>query len=234
MDIQLHAVEMGTGQPLVLLHGNGENSDYFHRQIAFFSQYYRVIAVDTRGHGRSERGTRPFTLEQFAEDLYDFLKSRRISRANILGFSDGGNIALLFAMKYPEQVDRLILNGANLNPYGLKLPVLLSIQRDWCSAAFRSLFDERYVHQKELLALMLAEPKIRKKAVRRVSAHTLVIAGSRDMIRNRHTKKIRRNLKNGRLIILEGTHFIASENNLEFNDAVHRFLEDTCTSKYYN
>ena len=69
MDIRLCCVEAGEGFPLVLLHGNGEDHTYFKRQMGPFSQHFRVIAVDTRGHGESPRGTAPFTLEQFAEDL---------------------------------------------------------------------------------------------------------------------------------------------------------------------
>ena len=101
MDIRLCCVEAGEGFPLVLLHGNGEDHTYFKRQMGPFSQHFRVIAVDTRGHGESPRGTAPFTLEQFAEDLKEFLDGRSITRCHLLGFSDGGNIALLFALKYP-------------------------------------------------------------------------------------------------------------------------------------
>lgn len=116
MDIRLCCVEAGEGFPLVLLHGNGEDHTYFKRQMGPFSQHFRVIAVDTRGHGESPRGTAPFTLEQFAEDLKEFLDGRSITRCHLLGFSDGGNIALLFALKYPEYVEKLILNGADLVP----------------------------------------------------------------------------------------------------------------------
>ena len=121
MDIRLCCVEAGEGFPLVLLHGNGEDHTYFKRQMGPFSQRFRVIAVDTRGHGESPRGTAPFTLEQFAEDLKEFLDGRSITRCHLLGFSDGGNIALLFALKYPEYVEKLILNGADLCPSGVKL-----------------------------------------------------------------------------------------------------------------
>ena len=69
MDIDLHYAQQGQGPPLVLLHGNGEDGSYFSRQLGDFSQHYRVITVDTRGHGKSPRGSAPFTLEQFALDL---------------------------------------------------------------------------------------------------------------------------------------------------------------------
>ncbi len=226
MNHQLYAVDKGQGEVLVLLHGNGESSDYFTRQIDFFSAFYRVLAVDTRGHGRSPRGTGPFTLERFADDLFTFLTEHGVTRAHILGFSDGGNIALLFALKYPEHVGCLILNGANLNPFGLKLSVLLPIWLGWCSAALRALFSEDAIRQKELLNLMAAEPNIRPVSLRRIAAPSLVIVGNRDMIRRRHTKKIAQYLPNSRLVILNGTHFIASKQSKAFNDAVYALLEE--------
>ena len=65
MSISLFYIEQGSGEPLILLHGNGENGAYFSNQISFFSKRYRVIVPDTRGHGQSPRGTAPFTLAQF-------------------------------------------------------------------------------------------------------------------------------------------------------------------------
>ncbi len=226
MDIRLHAIDAGSGEPLVMLHGNGESSEYFDKQIDFFKKHYRVLAVDTRGHGRSPRGTGPFTLIRFADDLKAFLDGLNIGLANILGFSDGGNIALIFALKYPGSVSRLVLNGANLRPLGLKLSVLLQICLSWCAAALCAPFHKSAVPKKELLSLMLAEPHINASALQRIRVPALVIAGSRDMIRQRHTEKICRNLKKGRLVILDGSHFIASENSALFNDIVYRFLCD--------
>lgn len=103
MDIQLHYIEKGNGEPFILLHGNGEDGTYFTSQIDYFSKSYRVIAVDTRGHGKSPRGDAPFSIRQFAEDLYHFMTEKGIESAHILGFSDGGNIALIFAVNHPEK-----------------------------------------------------------------------------------------------------------------------------------
>ena len=72
MDIQHHFIEAGQGEPLILLHGNGEDSSYFGGQIDVFARYYRVYALDTRGHGKTPRGEAPFTIRQFAEDLLGF------------------------------------------------------------------------------------------------------------------------------------------------------------------
>ena len=111
MDITHFYVEKGQGDPLILLHGNGEDHTYFDHQIDVFAQHYHVYALDTRGHGQTPRGTRPFTIRQFADDLLAFMDARHIERAHLLGFSDGGNIAIIFAIRYPERVDRLILDG---------------------------------------------------------------------------------------------------------------------------
>ena len=143
MDITLNYVETGEGFPLVLLHGNGEDHTYFKRQMEPFSPKYRVIALDTRGHGDSPRGSAPFTLDQFAEDLREFLDQRGIAKCHLLGFSDGGNIALLFALKYPQYVEKLVLNGANLRPSGVKLSTQIPIVAGWCACGVCGLFSRQ-------------------------------------------------------------------------------------------
>ena len=131
MDIKLYYREKGSGTPLILLHGNGESGEYFVNQIDYFSKQYRVIAVDTRGHGQSPRGEAPFSIRQFADDLRDFMDELGLEKADILGFSDGGNIALVFAIRYTERVDRLIVDGANLNTRGVRPRMQLPIELGW-------------------------------------------------------------------------------------------------------
>ena len=226
MDISLHYLEKGQGKPLILLHGNGEDSSYFVYQVAYFSRFYRVIAIDTRGHGQSPRGTAPFSIQQFAEDLRGFLDQHDIPKAHILGFSDGGNIALTFALHYPERVDRLILNGANLFPAGVKSTVQLPIVLGYHTA---SLFAKRSPKAKEnaaLLGLMVKEPNIRPEELNGLTVPTLVIAGTKDMIRESHTRLIARSLPNARLVLLPGDHFIANKEPAAFNRAVRDFLNE--------
>lgn len=128
MDIQHFYIEKGRGKPIILLHGNGENCEYFKEQIDVFTEKYHVYAIDTRGHGRTPRGVNLFTIRQFAEDLRDFMDEHGIQKAHILGFSDGGNIAMIFALRYPDRVDRLIWNGANLDAKGMKRTVQVPIE----------------------------------------------------------------------------------------------------------
>jgi len=229
MDIQLHFTEQGAGFPLLLLHGNGEDGTYFAHQMEAFSRDRRVIALDTRGHGQSLRGTAPFTLDQFAADLLAFMDQQGLEQADILGFSDGGNIALLFALRHPERVRRLVLNGANLDPGGVKplvqLPIVLG-----CRLA--SLFKNPKARaHAELLGLMVNEPHISPEELGRLTMPVLVIAGSRDMIRASHTRLIAASIPSARLAVIPGDHFIASKAPAAFNEAVQRFFQETEVSK---
>lgn len=228
-DIQLHYVEQGTGSPLLLLHGNGEDSSYFVHQMEEFSRDCRVIALDTRGHGRSPRGTAPFTLSQFADDLLDFMDRQNLSQTDILGFSDGGNIALTFALRHPERVRRLILNGANLDPRGVKLSVQLPIVLGYHLASlFKS--PKAQAHA-AMLGLMVNEPHISPAELKRLTMPVLVIAGTRDMIREAHTHLIADSIPGARLTVIPGDHFAANRASAAFNQAVRTFFQETAVSE---
>ena len=226
MDIKHYYIEQGRGEPLVLLHGNGESCEYFKNQLPALSAEYHVYAVDTRGHGKTPRGSAPFTIAQFAEDLKCFMDGRGISRAHILGFSDGGNIALTFALKYPERVDRLILNGANLSPAGVKASVQLPIILGYKIAGLFAGKSEDARHNCEMLGLMVNEPHFSPAELKKITARTLVIAGTRDMIKTRHTRLIADSIPNSRLVFIKGGHFIANKSPEQFNRAVLEFLRE--------
>ena len=127
-DISLYYEEYGDGSPLILLHGNGEDHTYFSSQTPFFAKKFRVITPDTRGHGATPRGEGEFTLNRFADDLYRFMTEKGIAKSHILGFSDGANIAMIFALRHPEMTDRLILNGGNLSPDGIRRTTQIPIE----------------------------------------------------------------------------------------------------------
>ena len=224
MDIALHYIEQGAGEPLVLLHGNGEDGSYFAAQTEYFSKDYRVIAPDTRGHGRTPRGSAPFTLEQFAQDLREFLDGLCLTQINLLGFSDGGNIALLFALRYPAYVKKLILNGANLSPAGVKTSVQTPMNIAYAFASLAARLSSKALAGKEQLGLMVTQPNIPKEDISAIRCPTLVLAGSEDMIKQSHSELIASYITTSRLKILEGDHFIASKKPGAFNAAVEEFL----------
>ena len=224
MDIELNYVEQGDGFPLVMLHGNGEDHTYFKHQIDPFSDQYRVIVVETRGHGASPRGEAPFTLEQFVEDLKSFLDEHAIHRCHLLGFSDGGNIALMFALKYPQYVEKLILNGANLDPSGIKRSCQLPIELKWAKAKLASQVDPKALREFELLNLMVTQPQIDPLSLRSLRMPTLVVAGEKDMIKESHTRAIAAPIPSSKLVFLPGDHFVARRNPELFNPLVLEFL----------
>lgn len=224
MDIINNYIEKGSGEPLILLHGNGENCDYFAGQIDVFAQSFHVYVLDTRGHGKTPRGTAPFTIRQFADDLLAFMDAHEIARAHLLGFSDGGNTAMIFAMRHPERVISLILDGANLDARGVKPSVQLPIELGY---RFAKLFARRSAEARqhaELLGLMVNDPAVRPEELAGIQAPTLVIAGTRDMIKEKHTRLIAASIPNARLVILEGDHFMANKRPEPFNEAVLDFL----------
>lgn len=226
MDIQHFYVEEGQGAPLVLLHGNGESHAYFRHQMAAFSARYHVYAPDTRGHGQTPRGEAPFTIRQFALDLLAFLDARQIEKTHLLGFSDGGNIALMFALEHPERVDKLVLNGANLDAGGVKRRVQLPIELGYRLARRFAAKSAGARQSAELLGLMVNDPNIPAAALAAVTAPTLVIAGTRDMIRAGHTKLIAQSIPGAQLAFVRGNHFIAAKHPADFNQRVLKFLEE--------
>ena len=182
MDITQYFIEKGKGEPLILLHGNGENSNYFQGQIDVFSKQYHVYAIDTRGHGKTPRGEKSFTIRQFADDLLCFMDEQQIERAHLLGFSDGGNIAMVFAIQHPDKVNRLILNGANLNPSGVKRSVQLPIEIGYRFAMLFANKSDSARLNAEMLGLMVNDPNVEPAELSKIEAKTLVIAGTKDMI----------------------------------------------------
>lgn len=224
MDVSLHYIKKGSGSPLLLLHGNGESGDYFVHQMDEFARYFTVYAVDTRGHGQSPRGTAPFTISQFADDLLGFMDGQGVEKADILGFSDGGSIALTFALRHPGRVARLVLNGANLDPAGVKPSVQIPIVLGYKLASRFKAPKARA--NAELLGLMVNEPHISPEDLAALPMPVLVIVGSRDMIRASHSRLIADRLPNGRLVTIEGDHFIANKQPAQFNRAVLAFLKE--------
>ncbi len=224
MDIRHHYIEKGSGAPLILLHGNGENCGYFKGQIDVFAERYHVYAIDTRGHGKTPRGEKPFTIRQFAEDLLDFMNDQRIEKTHLLGFSDGGNIAMVFAMKYPDRVDRLILNGANLNPAGVKRSTQIPIEIGYRIAKKFSEKSDSARLNAEMLGLMVNDPNVTTDELKTIKAKTLVIAGTNDMILEAHTRLIAECIPDSQLVFIKGDHFIANKKPEEFNQAVLGFL----------
>lgn len=223
-DARLCYYTFGAGEPLILLHGNGEDSSYFAPVIPLLARRWRVIAVDSRGHGRSQAGRGGLSFARMAGDLRCLFDHLNLSRAHILGFSDGGNLAIRFALDYPPYVNRLILNGANVLLRGVKPAIQLPVYPAYAALTLAAPFDREAARKREIVGLMARGYGVRMEDLRRIRARTLVIAGTRDMIFDRHTRAIAAALPDSRLCMLDGTHFIAAERPACFTREVARFL----------
>ena len=101
--VRLNIEEAGSGQPLVMLHGLASNVASLRNDLQAFSDRYRTIAIDCRGHGASDKPKGPYTTALFADDLADVMDHLGWEKAVVAGASMGGTVAITFGQKYPQR-----------------------------------------------------------------------------------------------------------------------------------
>ena len=223
--VNLYYETYGQGEPLLLLHGNGESISSFRKQIDAFAAQFRVIAVDTRAQGQSvDTLTSPLTYELFAADMKTLLDSLHIRQANVVGWSDGGNTGLLMAQRYPTYVRKLVTMGANLFPTTEAVDAKTLRQSE---QARQTLLKQGETAPARLLTLVLTEPHLSYEALQTIQTPTLVLAGEKDIIKRAHTQAIAAHLPHAQIVILKGvTHYAPQENPTLFNETVLQFLSE--------
>ncbi|HEY0117620.1 MAG TPA: alpha/beta hydrolase [Cellulomonas sp.] len=195
--------QTGSGRPLVLLHGNGETHRVFDRMVPLLAPQHRLVGLDSRGHGRSPRGDGPLTIARMADDVDEALDALGLDGVDLLGFSDGGNVALELALRHPGRSRALVVVGANLFPAGLKPASMAPIKAGHAALrlAERAVPWARTVTER--WALMTDDPHIDPADLARVSIPALVVVGRRDVIRPEHTRLIAGSLPHARLATVE-------------------------------
>src|SRR5688572_6329107 len=116
--VKIYYEVSGEGFPFVMIHANPFDHHLWMYQIAHFSTYFKVIAVDIRGYGRSDKPTTPFSLKEMADDVLDVCRNEAVNEAIVGGVSVGSGMALLLALDHPGLVKALILVGGNSGPGG--------------------------------------------------------------------------------------------------------------------
>lgn len=199
MKINVNGIELfyekeGSGPPLILLHGNGEDHHIFDEAAAVLAKNWTLYRLDSRGHGQSTR-VEELHYEDLAEDVIRLIQALELERPVLYGFSDGGIVGILTALRAPDLLSGMIISGANLQPRGMKGLFY------WIFRIF-NLF-----RRKPEWEMLLTEPSIRKSDLRTIEIPVYVTAGERDVIRESHTKFIAEHIPESRLDILEGeTH----------------------------
>jgi pimeloyl-ACP methyl ester carboxylesterase len=117
--VKIWYASFGHGKPVVLLHGGLANANYWGHQVLALARRYQVIVMDSRGHGRSSRNDQLYGYELMASDVLGLMDYLKISKAAIVGWSDGAIIGLDIAMHHPERVTRLFAFAANSDPSGV-------------------------------------------------------------------------------------------------------------------
>ncbi|MGC4016925.1 MAG: alpha/beta hydrolase [Luteolibacter sp.] len=231
--IKLYYETYGEGEPLLQLHANGGDIESMRPQLDFFATHYRVIAPDSRGHGKSEIGKGDLTYEQMAEDMNALLDQIGVKQVNILGWSDGGIVGLLLAIHHPEKVKKLAIMGANLNPNGAYDWAIATVSKqEKLIDALIAKGDESapWETYKQHLGLMVRQPNMTLEQLKTIQAPTLVMAADKDVIRDDHTLEMFHALPNAHLCIFPGaTHMIPREDSELFNQTVERFFSKAFT-----
>lgn len=223
--IKLYYEIYGSGEPLLLLHGNQQSIGVFNSQVAEFSKYYKVIAVDTRGQGKSTTDGKTYTYDLFAEDMNLLLAYLNIEQANVVGWSDGGNTGLIMAMKYPKRVKKLVTMGACIfiNNTVVDEAVLKEVNKQISQLGKNATPGKE--NSSRLYTMLLTEPKHQFEELKSITCPALIIAGEDDIIKPEHTKGIAAGIPGSQLLIVaKQTHYYPVEDAKSFNEVVLNFL----------
>lgn len=214
-DITINYAKFGAGQPLLLLHGNGEDHTLFTDLAATLARHYTVYALDSRDHGQSSHHV-PITYQLMADDVQAFTQALHLDTIALVGFSDGAIVGMLVASQHPTLVHKLVLSGGNLTPAGVKLASRVGVRL------------ANWRHRDPLLQLMMTEPHITAADLAKISAQTFVIAGAKDVIKESETLAIASGIPISILrIVPNATHSSYVKDNAEFYHYIGAFLAPT-------
>ncbi|CAH0418962.1 alpha/beta fold hydrolase [Periweissella ghanensis] len=193
-------------QNLVLIHGNAGNRHYFDAQLAIYRRDFQVLTFDSRAHGQSSNTAKNLTFEQIADDLAALLTAENITKTAIMGFSDGANVAIVFAKNYPQFVTSLVLNAGNLRTSGLLLWVRIVDELMYWTTKIVSFIAPKFRRYVQIQKLLMQDIPVAWSDLHAIKAPTLVISGNHDVVRLSHTRRIAAELPNSELKIISGGH----------------------------
>jgi pimeloyl-ACP methyl ester carboxylesterase len=232
--IQIYYAVWGNGPPLILLHGGLGNMEYFGGQVPEFAKQYKVIAMDSRGHGRSSRNAEPYSYALMAKDVIALMDYLKIDKASIVGWSDGGIIGLDISMNYPDRLDRLFAFGANTNVAGLKPDIdkdptfskyIEQAGKDYERLSKTPKEYDAFVTQ--ISQMWATQPDYKPDQLAKIKSPVAIADGEHDeAIRQEHDVEMAKAIPSAKLVILPGlSHFAMLQDPAAFNHAVLEFLK---------
>jgi pimeloyl-ACP methyl ester carboxylesterase len=217
--INLYYETYGSGKPLLFLHGNGGSIKSARNKIEYFKKHFKVIAIDSRGHGKSVDPSPHLTYVQMAKDVAVLLDSLHLDSVYVSGQSDGGILGLLLAINHPKKVSKVVTFGANVFPGKKAIPDILD------KMIMDTLRLTKNFQTRRLFELVGQQPNITEKDLQQISCPFLLISGDRDAIRLEHSLTMFYNIKKSNLFIMPGaTHFGSVEKPELFNTVVMDFF----------
>lgn len=228
---KMYCETYGTGKPLLLIHGNGASIADFVKQIPFFSKNYKVIAVDSRAHGKSIDKSDSLSYGMMADDFAALLTAMHLDSVYVLGWSDGGINGLLLAIRHPEKVRKLAITGANLQPDSSAISPKEYLSTYQTYDMLRKKFLENKPKSPldstvfKYMKLLIEQPHIPLSDLHKISVPALVIGGDHDIILPAHTLMIFQNIPKSFLWILpDSGHATLVYYADEFNRKVNEFF----------
>ena len=233
--ISIHYGVYGQGSPVILLHGGLANADYWGNQVKALAPHHTVIVMDSRGHGRSTRDSRPYGYDLMADDVVALMDVLKVPKADIVGWSDGAILGLDLAMRHPDRVGKIFAFAANTLTSGVKD----GVEKNPTFAAF----IERAGHEYEAYSatpkeynafvaqiskMWASQPNWTDAQLKAITASVLVVDGDHDeAIKREHTEYIASTIPRAGLLILpNASHFAFLQDPELFNYAVLHFLGD--------
>jgi len=206
----------GSGSPLVLLHGGGSTiSTSFSRILPELAKTHQVIAIELQAHGHTGDRNAPVTFEQDAADVVELLQQLHISKADIFGFSNGGQTALEIGIKYPQSVNKLVIASAFYKREGAPAWFWKGFDNPKFSD-MPQVYKDEYLKINDQAALMNMFHKDVQRMknfkdwtdedIKSIQAPTLIVIGDQDLTLPEHAVAMSRLLPHGRLAILPGHH----------------------------
>lgn len=198
------------GEPLLLLPPNGGDMHSFDDSILpEMSKHFKVITVSPRGTGNSGWVEGTMNFETMAEDLVKLLDYLKIDKTKIFGFSDGGNLGIVFTLAHQERVESLVVMGSNINTWGTNTFDQIQITYQYIVLCIEAWItgDEETKIRRDIKGMMVGQPSLTFKDISAIKVPVLNIYGEHDMIQRWHSKMITKSIDGAEeLMIIGGGH----------------------------